>query len=275
MRKNSMQGTSTGSASGKSGMAWKIVFALLLLRLCIGWHFFQEGTKKLSYDADQGGLRVSFSAEGFFKTAQGPLAGFFKSLVPSGHRWYESLSVAKELKPLSEEQQQQRTDWVDAYNRIKPNEPHEVELFPDVVPYQKWGKQIESDRRETLARFTDIGDLTEEQKAAAADVFEQRLQQLSDYLVGEWEAIEKYQHELWQLEQKQAQPVTQEVPFEQDRLQDLLATTNRKPLAWVRSVGRFDTLYTTDLRNLLTSEQIEAGLATQVDQALAPPGSAG
>ncbi len=53
--------------------AWLAAATLVLLRLAIGIHFFQEGTGKLN---DQ----KPFSA-GFFGNAKGPLADFYKGMV--------------------------------------------------------------------------------------------------------------------------------------------------------------------------------------------------
>ena len=52
--------------------SWAIL-ALVVLRLVIGWHFFKEGSTKIS--------RGDFSSAGFFSRATGPFAGFFHGLV--------------------------------------------------------------------------------------------------------------------------------------------------------------------------------------------------
>ena len=57
------------------------VLMLVALRLTIGWHFFNEG---LSHASDP-----NWSADGFFRGAQGPLAPFYHALIPDYefHRW--------------------------------------------------------------------------------------------------------------------------------------------------------------------------------------------
>jgi len=259
--------------SAKRGIAWTALLAVLFLRLCLGWHFFSEGTKKLSYNPDEGRWQVTFSAEGFLKQATGPLAGLYKGQLPKVHDWHEFLVVAKELKPLTEDQRYEREDWIQAYNRIKPGQPHEVELFPEFVPYHGWGKRVEADRRMALKKFIDLKPLTDEQRAAAADVFQMRLQQVADYLAGEWEAIEEYQHELWRLSKMQGQAGADEVPFEKARVQEKSTDTTRKPLAWVRAIQNFDEAYANDLRSLISNEQREAnpGLLAKADRVLADP----
>ncbi len=49
------------------------VVALLALRLCIGWHFYKEGSDKVRSG--------SFSASGFLGGATGPLAGMYHGMV--------------------------------------------------------------------------------------------------------------------------------------------------------------------------------------------------
>ena len=35
-----------------------VVLAIVVLRLCVGWHFYKEGTKKLLYNPETKELRV-------------------------------------------------------------------------------------------------------------------------------------------------------------------------------------------------------------------------
>ena len=55
-----------------------VIVALVLLRLSIGWHFFQEGAKKFTPD---------FSAESFLVISHGPMEDLYKGMVPDafGH----------------------------------------------------------------------------------------------------------------------------------------------------------------------------------------------
>ena len=50
------------------------VVALVLLRVGIGWHFFKEGAKKFQGDG--------FTSVGFLQDAKGPLADYYKSMIP-------------------------------------------------------------------------------------------------------------------------------------------------------------------------------------------------
>jgi thiosulfate dehydrogenase (quinone) large subunit len=58
-------------------------FALVALRTLIGWHFAYEGYYKLMVPGwSRGGGRIAaFSAEGYLRSATGPLAGLFHSMA--------------------------------------------------------------------------------------------------------------------------------------------------------------------------------------------------
>jgi uncharacterized membrane protein YphA (DoxX/SURF4 family) len=53
--------------------------SILLLRVAIGWHFLNEGTEK--YESFQEGTNP-FSAEIYLRNSAGPLAPFFRSMIP-------------------------------------------------------------------------------------------------------------------------------------------------------------------------------------------------
>src|SRR5688572_17259838 len=80
------------------------VFALVMLRLVVGWHFFREGTQKIVYDQHDGDLRMNFSAEGFLKNAKGPLADMYTDNIPNGHDWRELLAAPRQNKRATEEE---------------------------------------------------------------------------------------------------------------------------------------------------------------------------
>ena len=101
-------GVSNSSSPQAPCCAWKIAAALLLLRLCIGWHFFSEGTKKLSYDQGQNEWSLNFSAEPFFRMATGPFAGLIKSQLPGFYDWENLLAVPHQSVPLTTEQVEQQ-----------------------------------------------------------------------------------------------------------------------------------------------------------------------
>jgi uncharacterized membrane protein YphA (DoxX/SURF4 family) len=241
--------------------------ALLFLRLCVGWHFFSEGLEKVSYDRSTGQWQLDFSAAGFLTQAKGPLAGLFLNRVPGGHRWQATLAVPEELTPASGDR---LAAWVADYAKRRPAESTQIEV-PDFVPYAAWFAQIESDRRVLHERFTKVAGLTDEQRAAAAAIFERRQRQLADYLAGEAPQMQAYQHELRRLEHLEQSPGADEVPFLEQRVVQKQAETSRTPLKWVAAVDGFDDQFAKQLHRLLTEEQLASSVGRQADAALADP----
>ena len=63
------------------------MFALVLMRLVIGWHFFGEGTKKVEYDRQDERFRMVFSADkDLLDQAKGPLAPLYSGPCASDAR---------------------------------------------------------------------------------------------------------------------------------------------------------------------------------------------
>jgi uncharacterized membrane protein YphA (DoxX/SURF4 family) len=56
---------------------------LILLRIAIGWHFLNEGVEKIQMSRMGGGK--PFSAEGYLRNATGPLARYFRGMVPDAN----------------------------------------------------------------------------------------------------------------------------------------------------------------------------------------------
>src|SRR5262245_61293001 len=65
-------------------MTWRTCFFLVLLRLCIGWHFLTEGLEKVESRA--------FSSAGYLREAHGPVAPAF--------RWMAGDPLMDRLTPL-------------------------------------------------------------------------------------------------------------------------------------------------------------------------------
>ena len=249
--------------------AWKVAVALVLLRLCVGWHFFAEGMEKISVDQHSGELSVTFSAEGFFRLATGPLADTFQGFVPGGHDWQDSLAVPQEL--TSEDLQKLRA-WVSSYVKrreaeLKKNAPTEVDT-PDFLPYAAWYENINADRRILLQAFTEVEGISEEQGKQAAAVFEKRDRQLADYLAGESLDIQTYRHELWRLENMEAVPGADEIPFRDQRVAQKKSETSREPRKWIAAVEEFDAEFKSELLSLLTEEQKATATADETRDAL-------
>lgn len=251
---------------------------LVLLRLSIGWHFFQQGLDKVSYDTSEGRYRVTFSAEPFLSQATGPLAAWFHEYVPNTHDWPTLLAVARQDAPLTAEQQAER-DKARAERQqrqaiqAQEGNPEPPALDP-YAPWFDWEDRIAGDWKSTMAAVMQIPGLTEDQRAAISDAFQMRQKQLVDYLTSEAAAIKDYQHELWRLEQMQSAPEA-DVPFMQERIAAKEAELRGTPRQWIDQVSQFEQAYDNDLRSVLTKEQLADPTATAtIDEALTDPRAA-
>ena len=260
-------------AIGKARLGWLTILALVFLRVVVGWHFFSEGTEKLTYDRSTGQFNVKFSAEGFLRQAKGPMADSLKSLIPNGHDWEKLLRVPVQQIPLTEQQQKQRQDWQFDYanqrtTAAKKKEPLPIEM-PDFSPYRAWGDQILSDWQHTLKSVTSMSALDAQQREQAAKAYVKRHQQLVDYLAAESDVIAEFQHDVWQLAQLKADPKANAVPYHDERIARLAASINRAPRKWVTQVGVFEQGFDDDLRKIFTPSQLDdPENQTQITKAL-------
>jgi uncharacterized membrane protein YphA (DoxX/SURF4 family) len=249
------------------------VFALVLLRLVIGWHFFREGGEKLKYNRHSGEWRMVFSADGFLGQAQGPLAKFFRSQAPDDHGFHELLAVPRENVPPTTEQTADRSQWQAEYNRRradaqKANGETPIEFPPD-APYHDWAERIAADWRAIRDDVKSVAGLTAEQKVLADEALHQRLQEVADYLASEDTAIAEYRHELWRLAKWRAAPEAGDVPFHDERIATKAGETKSQPTTWVSRIREIKDAYRDDLRDILTAEQRDMEITSAAfDEAL-------
>lgn len=231
------------------------VLALVLLRLAVGWHFFSEGLDKIERDPESGRFRVTFSAAPFLAQAQGPLVDYFHSLAPNGHDWRSLLAVPHQNRPPSPDE-------------IKSG----ATAAGKSATYQAWVDRIADDWRAIVDKAAAVPGLTADQIHRAKQAFEQRQQELEDYLSGESAAIAEYQHELWRLDQWRAQPEANGAPFQQERIAKKAAETSATATSWVAQVDEMEQSFLSDIHEVLTPEQrTEPVTAATMDDALTSP----
>ena len=274
--------TDKTSAGGKpcattSCCAWKFAAALLLLRLCLGTHFFSEGTKKLAYDdvQQQWTLNPEFLAktEIVFGNATGPLAGFYKGLLPGLYDWENLLAVPRQSVALSEKEVYKRRDWQSDYaarrkkaDAEKQSRPIEI---PEYAPYAAWADRIIDGLRGKLKTFINLSGIDDEQDGQAAEFFIARHQRLADFLGEESETIQDYQHELWRLNSMAGQGGADEIPFRQERTAAKRTETKGLGARLVSEVRGIERGFNNDLRSVLTAAQREdAALVRKVENSL-------
>ncbi len=254
---------------------WSVT-ALVLLRLAIGWHFFQEGAQKFVYDEAEGRFKIVFTAEGFMRQATGPFTPLFHAQVPDIHGWPQLLAVARQNKPPTAADEARHLEWAAEYQARRDaaaenNQPAPLEFSP-LAPYGDWATRIVDDWRGVLAEVTAIPGLDDAQRRTAAGAFVKRQQQLADYLAAESVAITAYQHELWRLEQMRSAPESTGLPYEDERIAGKVAETRAMPLPWLAQVQEFEAGYYGDLRDVFTAEQKnDSATVAALEDALTSP----
>ncbi|MEX2171695.1 MAG: hypothetical protein WD851_20420 [Pirellulales bacterium] len=234
------------------------VTMLVVLRMCIGAHFFSEGTKK---------LEPGFSSAGFLQGAKGPLAPYFRSFAPTFHEWDQLLAVPR-----------QSPEYVSRSLPKAPELPEELlepqreEIrLPADSPAAAWGNRVLHDWEQTLEKFAKTPGLSEEQQKQAEAAFLAVAGELKDYLAEVGGEISEYQHELWRLAQWEAEEASGELPFLDSRIAVKRAETSGTPRQWANTVEQMEIRFASDLRDLLTEEQQDSALAMKhVNSTLQP-----
>lgn len=135
--------------------------AIVLLRLLTGWHFFNEGVKKF----DPG-----FSSVGFLRTAKGPMAPYYRSMVKGPHGAFTELSQPVELGSA------------------------------DAADCGEWVEAIRESWDTGLVRLGRLG-LDGEAADRVASLRDEMIGKINAYLETTADAIAENQHEAWRLKQ--------------------------------------------------------------------------
>lgn len=234
------------------------VTMLVVLRMCIGAHFFSEGTKK---------LEPGFSSAGFLQGAKGPLAPHFRSFAPMFHDWDQLLAVPRQSPEYVSRSLPKATQLPD--DLLEPQR-EEIRLPAD-SPAAAWGNRVLHDWEQTLEKFAKTPGLSEEQQKQAEAVFLTKTEELKAYLVEIGGEIGDYQHELWRIAQWEANDARGELPFLDSRIAGKRAETSGTPRQWAGVVEPMETRFAAELRDLLTEEQRSSALAMKhVNSTLEP-----
>jgi uncharacterized membrane protein YphA (DoxX/SURF4 family) len=226
------------------------VFALVLLRLAIGWHFFTAGLEKIERTAD-GGLRVAFTAAPFLSMAQGPFADSFKSMAPSGHDWQKLLAIPHQKKPLTAE---------------------ETKAAQEHPSYEAWAERIKADWQAMADEVVKVPGLIEGEIERAKSIVAAKKSELDEYLQSEESAIADYQHELWRLDQWRAKPEATTLPFEEERITKKSAETTAKAKSVVTGVAALEADMIGEFQALVDeSQQKTTATANALDAATTSP----
>lgn len=199
------------------------IVSLVALRLLTGWHFYNEGVKKLEPD---------FSSAGFLRAARGPLAPLFHSMVQGPYGAYDIFS-----------------------------EPHELGVRPadDPKPTEAWLERIDRGWAEGLERLRIGGDAGE-QLAALRDA---HLETVKKYLKedGLNKAIDEIQHEAWRLEQMQDKAGGSPAPFQSDLIAKKKSEVWGLMQPWVKTFEGLEADYFDEAAALANEAGLELGKA--------------
>ena len=228
-------------------LGFAAMLMLVLLRVAIGWHFFKEGTKKYQ-DPD-------FSSAGFLRDAKGPLADFYHDAAGAqAHEWDRWMAIP-------------RKDAPDADADTKPVAAADADpnAIPADAPYKDWAESVIRDWKLLLQKANGAGRYNNDQAKEIAKVFDDRSQQLRDYLEEATGDVYDYQHELYRLEQMEQLQTADDVPYQKTRIEqkryELLGTAAKIQ----GDVEKFEEGLINDVLGKLDPEQQERVLAALDD----------
>jgi uncharacterized membrane protein YphA (DoxX/SURF4 family) len=242
---------------------WTIA-ALVALRVLIGWHFLSAGVEKLD---------PSFSAAGFLGSANGPMADFYKSMVPQPHDWDNLVTEPMpSLETYVLDRKYVDKNWKEVDRPVGNDKIGHIPYPTDA--YGPWARRIADDWHQTLEEFKALPNLSDEQKAAAEQAFFVQYVHLAHFFEENKLAIEEYHYEAQRLAkmQEDAERHGSKAPFQRDRIQVKKAEINATPRKWVAGVASEEEVYHRMLGEILSSEQREdKTTAEKLSATLHPP----
>ena len=197
------------------------VVVLVLLRIAVGWHFLHEGITK----ADQ----PNFTAEPYLRQAKGPLANWYRNLIPDAYG-----ERRLDIEAMREHWQSQ------------------VEAATKHFHYEK--RQQEAAAKALAARLRELDDFLREGKT---DDFGEPVKEDGKTVREYKPAIRLYKAALERWKENDAKEETKAVPFEQKRHWDKLVELQQTSAPWLAEVDRMDAGFRMDLEGIASAEQTQ------------------
>lgn len=216
-----------------------VVLMLVALRLATGWHFFNEGVKKL----DPG-----FSSAGFLNGAVGPVAPVLQAINPGPYDARGLLAKPVKLGEQPASETPELADWVGRYGREASKVPKggpipELE-YPAEAPYAAWLDNIRAEWDSNRVRLSRVPGVSDEMLAATESIGAEKLAELNYYLFGEMDAIAELQHDVWRLEQMRAEASEAgPAPYLTERIDSKDADNWRAWQPWAKSAQQYEAEY--------------------------------
>jgi uncharacterized membrane protein YphA (DoxX/SURF4 family) len=236
--------------------------SIVALRLIIGWHFLTAGFEK---------FEPGWTSAGFLRSANGPLAGFFKSMAPLPHNWDQL--AGEPLPPAIDFADARRYVGDDGQLQEGPAKNDRTGHIPfPTAAYGPWASQIAEDWTQTVAKVKAIRSVTEEQREAADDLLASKLTRLAQYFEEQRGALDEYHHELGRLNNMIDSDARGELPYLDERILKKKAEVQGMPRPWVADIAAEEELLHNDLISLVTTDQKQSALVeSQLLTAIDPP----
>lgn len=237
---------------------------LVALRVIIGWHFLTAGLEK---------LEPEFSSAGFLRGANGPLADFYKSMAPLPHNWDQLIDEPlPDAADYASDRRYVDKNWEVSETPTSTDKTGFIAYPTDA--YGPWATRVSDDWHEQLKRFKSLPGTTDEQKAAADQVFQENYIRFALYMEDIRGEIADYQHELGRYElMVESDEATEDppAPYVKDRITTKKAELQAVPRPWVAAAEAQETNLRDGLVNLVSDEQRKsATFAKRLDGVMNP-----
>jgi uncharacterized membrane protein YphA (DoxX/SURF4 family) len=234
---------------------------IVALRVLIGWHFMSSGIDK---------LEPGWTSASHLRSANGPLADFYKSYAPLPHQWDQLID--KPLPPQGAYDSARRYVGDDGELHEGPqSDDREGHIPLPTDAYGPWASRIAEDWTEDVARFKGLTGITDEQREAADTLLSEKKTRLAQYFESHRGALEEYHHELDRLNEMLQSDARGELPYLDDRILKKKAELQAMPRSLVADIESEEDMLHEQLTNLVTDEQREsAALDEPLGDALNP-----
>ncbi len=244
-----------------------LILLLVCLRLATGWHFFNEGYKKLD---------SSFTSAYFLRAAKGPFAPLMKSFVNGPYDGYAELAVPRKYNSLDSKIQKEIDSWNASYNSqaakaLKAGDPlPSIEGIPEQASYAAWFKSIKAGWQASYDRLAELPMANKENLAKAQSLIDDKLKEVLYYLVGEEAAITDMQHEAWRYKQMvDKEEADDAAPYYSERLADKENELYKAVLPWTKTIASYEDALFDEMTPLMAGDDSSRTTAKRIRGALA------
>lgn len=204
------------------------ILAVVGLRLLLGWHFYNEGVKK---------LEPGFTSAGFLRTAKGPFAPIFRSMVRGPYDAHAELAVPVE------------------YSEYQQGEPREDS---DPHPGDAWVDNISEGWEIAVRRLGELDEpaLSAETLEAIEAARIAAVGRVRKYVHSTSEEIAELQHESWLLQQLREDAGHSPPPYLQARIDEKAADNWITMQPWISSVQLIEEKFVSEVAQLAEADEV-------------------